>query len=82
MRLAHVRATTLSLLAGGFLIVSMLAAWSGIAQAGSVSSATATASASPGTATASASPGTTTVSANTDTTCQLLPSSSTPSPSP
>src|ERR1017187_10228889 len=69
MRFAQVRATKLSLLAGGLLILGVLAVvWPAIAQAGSLRPVSATQSSSP--------------SPNTDPTCQLLPASSTPSPSP
>src|SRR6188472_3489890 len=36
MRLAHVRAAVLSLLAGGFLTLGVLAGWAGAARAGTV----------------------------------------------
>ena len=36
MRLAHVRAAVLSLLAGGFLTLGVLAGWPGAARAGTV----------------------------------------------
>ncbi len=69
MRLGHARATTLSLLAGGFLMLGMLAVWSSIALAGSLRPVTTTAA-------------TTTAVTTTDTSCQVLPSSGTTSPSP
>ena len=46
MRLAHVRAAVLSLLAGGFLTLGVLAGWPGAARAGTVKATTASPSAS------------------------------------
>ena len=46
MRLAHVRAAVLSLLAGGFLTLGVLAGWPGAARAGTVKASAASPSAS------------------------------------
>src|ERR1700738_3615501 len=72
MRLAHVRAAALSLAAGGFLTLGVLASVPGTARASALGLAAATPSA--GTSTSA--------NANTNTTCQALPAASTPSPSP
>src|SRR5690242_2259669 len=82
MRLAHVRAAVLSLLAGGFLTLGVLAGWPGAARAGTVKAS----AASPSTST-SASASTTastksTASADTDTKCEVLPTATTPTPTP
>ena len=76
MRLAHVRVVVLSLLAGVFLTVGVLAGWPGAAQAGRRSGAARLDAASP-------SPGaSTSAGASTATKCQVLPAASTPSPTP
>ena len=90
MRLAYVRAAVLSLLAGGFLTLGVLAGWPGAARAGTVKATAASPSTSASAsssvkatttastrASASASP-----NVNTATTCEVLPATSTPTPTP
>src|SRR6266567_1300520 len=82
MRLVHVRAAVLSLLAGGFLALGVLAGWPGAARAGTVKASAASLSASTSARASATASTSTSAGANTDTKCEVLPTASTPTPHP